>query len=90
MVFASGDYLPWVVGQLRIADIDTSRMQTSGVPVLRSHNGDSIVGRVLGVRQTEDLWRSDWELPNIPANATTFDQLDSGLLHGVSVGVGII
>ena len=49
---------------------------------------DSPVGRVTSVRKNEreGLWKSDWELPKIAANATTFEQLDVGLLRGISVG----
>ena len=86
VAFASGDYIPWIVGSLRLGKADLSRMRSSGVPVLRSHNGDAVVGAVTRVEKADGLWRSDWRLPIIRANADTFDQLDRGILRGVSVG----
>ena len=86
--FASTDYVRWVFGRLRLGNADLARLQTSGVPVLRSHDGDSPVGRVTSVRkdEREGLWKSDWELPKISSNVITFEQLDFGLLRGISVG----
>ena len=86
--FASTDYIPWVLGRLRLGNADLSRMNSAGVPVLRSHDGDSPVGRVTSVRKDEmaGLWKSDWVLPKISSNARSFEQLDSGLLRGISVG----
>ena len=86
VAFASRDYLPWVVGSLRIVQMDLSRMPTSGVPVLLGHNGNDVTGRVLNVWQDRDVWRSDYELPKIAANRDTFDRMDTGLLEGISVG----
>ena len=88
--FATDDYVPWMVGKLRLARADLSRMRTSGCPVLRAHNGDNLVGQVQRVEKADGVWRSDWRLPKIPANVTTFDQLDSGILRGVSVGGNLI
>ena len=77
-----------MVGKLRLGRANLDRMQTSGVPVLRSHNGDLQVGVVTSVRKEAmtGLWRSDWRLPKIQGNRTTFDQLDSGLMRSISVG----
>ena len=88
VAFASSDYIPWVFGRLRLGSANLGRMQTSGVPVLRSHNGDSPVGVVTNVQKNEreGLWKSDWELPKISSNADTFEQMDVGLLRGISVG----
>ena len=88
--FASSDYVPFWIGQLRIVGVDTSRMQTAGVPVLRSHNGDNPIGRVLNVRRDADLWRSTWTLPKIPGNQRSFDEMDSGINEGISVGANIL
>ena len=86
--FASTSYVPWVFGRLRLGNADLARLQTSGVPVLRSHDGDSPVGRVTSVQKNEreGLWKSDWELPKISSNVITFEQMDVGLLRGISVG----
>ena len=86
--FASTDYIPWILGRLRLGRADLTRMNSSGVPVLRSHDGDSPVGRVTSVLKDEmaGLWKSDWVLPKISSNTRSFEQLDSGLLRGVSVG----
>ena len=88
MSFASTSYVPWVFGRLRLGNADLARLQTSGVPVLRSHDGDSPVGRVTSVQKNEreGLWKSDWELPKISSNVITFEQMDVGLLRGISVG----
>ena len=88
--FASTSYVPWVIGSLRLANADLSRMDSSGVPVLRSHEPDNLVGAVTRVEKVGGVWRSDWRLPKKPWNADTFDQLDSGVLHGISVGGNII
>ena len=84
--FASTSYVPWVYGKLRLGRCNTSRLQESGCPVLRSHNPDSLVGAVLNVGKSGGLWKSDWRLPKKPWNTDTFDQLDSGVLRGISVG----
>ena len=84
--FASDDYIVWVIGRLKLGNADLSRMASSGVPVLRSHEADSLVGVVSSVDKQAGLWRSNWRLPKIPANRDTFDQLDSGVLRGISVG----
>ena len=88
VAFASSDYIPWTFGRLRLGSANLGRMQTSGVPVLRSHNGDSPVGVVTNVQKNEreGLWKSDWELPKISSNVATFEQMDVGLLRGISVG----
>ena len=52
--FASTDYIPWILGRLRLGRADLTRMNSSGVPVLRSHDGDSPVGRVTSVPQGRD------------------------------------
>ena len=84
--FASDDYVPWMVGRMRLGKADLDRMRSSGVPVLRAHNGDNLVGQVQRVEKADGVWRSDWMLPKKPWNADTFDMLDSGVLRGVSVG----
>ena len=86
VAFASDDYIPWILGSLRLGKCDLSRMLSSGVPVLRSHQPDSVVGAVTRVGKTDGLWRSDWRLPQIPANRDTFDQMDHAILRGISVG----
>ena len=90
--FASSEYVAWQFGRLRLGNANLDRMQTSGVPVLRSHNGDLQVGEVTSVRKEDwtGLWRSDWRLPKIEANRTTFEQLDAGLMRGISVGGKLI
>ena len=84
--FASDDYIPWIVGRLKLGKADLSRMRSSGVPVLRAHNGDNLVGAVVRVEKASGLWRSNWRLPKINANRDTFEQMDSGILRGISVG----
>ena len=84
--FASDDWVPWILGSLRLGKADLTRMRSSGVPVLRAHEPDNIVGAVTRVEKANGLWRSDWRLPKIPANETTFQQMDSGILRGISVG----
>ena len=86
VAFASDDYVPWMVGKLRLGRADLSRMRTSGCPVLRSHQPDNLVGAITRVEKAKGVWRSDWRLPKKPWNDDTFDQLDSGVLRGVSVG----
>ena len=86
VAFASTDYCPWFIGKLRLGRANLDRMRTSGVPVLRSHEGDNVVGAVTRVDKENDLWRSNWRLPKIPANRDTFDQMDSGIMRGISVG----
>ena len=86
VAFGSDSYVPWVIGKLRLGKADLGRMRSAGVPVLRAHSGDSVVGRVVRVEKSEGVWRSNWELPKIGANEVTFQQLDSGILRGVSVG----
>ena len=88
--FATDDYVPWMVGKLRLGKADLSRMRTSGCPVLRAHNGDNLVGAVTRCEKSGGVWRSDWRLPKKPWNADTFDQMDSGILRGVSVGGNLI
>ena len=90
VAFATDDYVPWLIGKLRLGKADLSRMRSSGVPVLRSHNGDNLVGQVQRVEKAEGIWRSDWMLPKIPANLTTFDQMDAGILRGISVGGSLL
>ena len=72
VAFASDSYVPWLVGQLRLGKADLSRMRTSGVPVLRSHQPDNLVGAVTRCEKSDGVWRSDWRLPKIAANITTF------------------
>ena len=84
--FASDTYVPWVFGKLKLRDCDTSRLGESGCPVLRSHQPDNLVGAVLTVNKRAGQWRSDWRLPKIASNRRTFDEMDSGILRGVSVG----
>ena len=86
VAFASDSYVPWILGSLRLGKADLTRMRTSGCPVLRAHNGDNLVGQVQRVEKAEGIWRSNWRLPKIPANRNTFDQMDTGILRGVSVG----
>ena len=86
IAFASDSYVPWVVGRLRLGKADLSRMRSSGCPVLRSHQPDNVVGRVMKVEKRDGTWRSNWQLPKKPFNRDTFDQLDSSALRGVSVG----
>ena len=88
--FASTTYLPWVIGSLRINGFDLSRMGTSGVGVVRGHNYDNVVGAVKRVYKEGPIFRADWRLPKRPFNQTTFDQLDSGVLRGISVGGNIV
>ena len=90
VAFASDAYVPWAVGSLRLRNADLSRMESSGVPVLRSHEPDNLVGAVTRVEKAEGVWRSNWRLPKKPWNADTFDQLDSGVLAGISVGGNIV
>ena len=90
VAFASSDYVGWVIGRLRLGKADLGRMRTSGVPVLRSHQPDNVVGRVMRVGKSDGLWRSDWALPKIEANAVTFQQMDSAILRGVSVGGSLL
>ena len=90
VTFASDNYVPWIMGSLRLANADTSRLTTSGVPVLRSHEPDNLVGAVTRVEKVAGLWRSDWRLPKIAGNRRTFDQMDAGILRGISVGGNII
>ena len=87
--FASTSYLPWFIGSLRVNGFDLSRMGTSGVAVVRGHNYDNVVGAVKRVYKEGPIFRSDWRLPKKPFNRDTFDQMDSGVLRGISVG-GII
>ena len=84
--FASDSYVSWVVGRLRLGKADLNRMRSSGVPVLRSHQPDNVVGRVMKVEKRDGTWRGNWQLPKKPFNRDTFDQMDSGSLRGVSVG----
>lgn len=88
--FASDDYIGWIVGKLRLGRADLSRMRSSGVPVLRSHQSDNLTGQVTRVEKADGVWRSDWRLPKIPANRDTFDQMDTGILRGISVGGNLI
>ena len=88
--FASDAYVPWIIGSLRLGKADLSRMRTSGVPVLRSHQPDNLVGAVTRVEKRDGLWRSNWRLPKIPANRDTFDQMDHAVLRGISVGGNLL
>ena len=90
--FASSDYIPWVFGKLRLGNANLSRMQSSGVPVLRSHDGNQQIGDVTTVRKDNStgVWHSDWRLPKIAPNRRTFEQLDAGLMRGISVGGKLI
>ena len=90
VAFASDSYVPWIVGSLRLGKADLSRMRSSGCPVLRAHNGDNLVGQVLRVEKSEGLWKSNWRLPKIAANADTFAQMDSRILMGISVGGALL
>ena len=87
--FASSEYIGWMIGSLRLGNCDLARMKTSGVPVLRSHQGDKVVGAVERVGKSNGLWRANWRLPKIPANRDSFDQMDTGILRGVSVGANL-
>ena len=86
VAFATDDYVAWIIGKLRLGRADPSRMRSSGVPVLRSHQPNNVVGAVTRVEKADGVWRSNWRLPVISANADTFDQMDTGILRGVSVG----
>ena len=86
VAFASDSYVTWVVGRLRLGKADLSRMRSSGCPVLRSHQPDNVVGRVMKVEKRDGTWRSNWQLPKKPFNRDTFDQMDTGSLRGISVG----
>ena len=90
VAFATDDYVPWMVGKLRLARADLSRMRNSGIPVLRGHQSDNLVGQVQRVEKADGVWRSDWRLPKKPWNTTTCDQLDSGVLRGISVGGNLV
>ena len=48
------------------------------------------MGQVQRVEKAEGIWRSNWRLPKIPANRNTFDQMDTGILRGISVGGQLI
>ena len=84
--FASDSYIPWLIGKLRLGKADLNRMRNSGVPVLRSHQPDNVVGRVMKVEKSGGLWRANWQLPKKPFNTNTFDAMDSSVLRGISVG----
>ena len=88
--FATMDYHVWHVGRLRIVEMDLSRLRSAGVPVLLGHQGNDVVGRVLNVIKAGDTWKSDYEMPKIPANSDTFDRLDTGLIAGISVGASVL
>ena len=86
VAFATDDAIPWIIGSLRLGKCDLSRMRSSGCPVLRNHIADRLVGAVTRVEKADGVWRSNWRLPKIAANADTFDQMDSAVLRGISVG----
>ena len=80
------DPIPWIIGRLTLGRADTSRLQSSGIPMLLGHVPNEVMGAVLAVRETADVWRSDWMVPKIPATKDTRDRMDSGILRGISVG----
>lgn len=90
VTFASRSPIPWIVGQLQLGRADLSRLQSSGVPVLLGHVPNDVVGSVLNVRDTGDVWRSDWSIPKIPATRDARDRMRTGLLRGISVGGNLI
>ena len=90
IAFASTSYIPWIIGRLRLGKADLGRMRSSGVPVLRAHDGDKVVGRVMRVEKADDLWHANWVLPKIGANIITFQQMDAAILRGISVGGSLL
>lgn len=84
--FASDTPIPWILGRLKLGKCDLSRMRTAGVPVLRAHDGDKVAGQVTKTEKAGGVWRSDWRLPKRDFNKDTFDQMDTGILRGISVG----
>ena len=90
VAFATRDAIPWIVGRLQLGRADVSRLQSSGVPVLLGHVPNDVVGSVLNVRDTGDVWRSDWSIPKIPATRDARDRMRTGLLRGISVGGNLI
>ena len=53
VAFASTEPVPWVIGRLRLGKADLSRMHSSGVPVLRGHDGNDVVGQVQRVEKVK-------------------------------------
>ena len=86
VAFATRDPIPWIIGRLQLGRADLSRLQSAGVPVLLGHVPNEVMGAVLAVRDTGDLWRADWEIPKIGATKDTRDRMATGLLRGISVG----
>ena len=80
------DPIPWIIGRLTLGRADTSRLQSSGIPMLLGHVPNEVMGAVMAVRETADVWRSDWTIPKIPATRDTRDRMDTNLLKGISVG----
>ena len=90
VAFASTNYVPWIIGRLRLGKADLGRMRSSGVPILRAHDGNQVVGRVMRISKADDLWHANWLLPKIGANIITFQQMDAGILRGISVGGSLL
>ena len=80
------DPIPWIIGRLTLGRADISRLQSSGIPILLGHVPNEVVGVVLAVRESADVWRSDWTIPKIQATQDTRDRMDANLLKGISVG----
>ena len=80
------DPIPWIIGRLTLGRADISRLQSSGIPMLLGHVPNEVMGAVMAVRESADVWRSDWTIPKIPATRDTRDRMDTNLLKGISVG----
>ena len=90
VAYASTNYVSWVLGSLRVNKFDLSRMTSSGVPVLRAHQHDRVVGAVTRCFKDNDLFRADWRIPKRPFTADTLDAMDTAVLRGISVGGNIV
>ncbi len=80
------DPIPWIIGRLELGRADISRLQSSGIPILLGHVPNEVMGAVMAVRESADVWRSDWTIPKISATRDTRDRMDTNLLKGISVG----
>lgn len=88
-VFATQRYIPWFIGQLRLGDRpDFSRVERNQARVLTNHSGAHPIGRV--TRAWHDrggqVFRSNFEIPKIPATENARQLIEADLMRDISVG----
>ena len=92
-IFATQEYIPWVIGALKLGDKpDFSRVRNDQVKVLEGHSGLLSIGMVKRAwhDRQNSVFRSDFEIPKIAANADARERIENNLMRDISVGAVLV